>query len=117
MEAIEEFTDSGVEAWDTAKGVDIGGLVMENLELFWLRLTTGWFWGMHVAPPGATFSRTSQPPLKSSEYPWGLPDCTELHQAKIYEWNALALIAVEVIKICLRLGSGLTIEDPRISMI
>ena len=70
-----------------------------------------------MAPPGATSSRTSQPPLKSSEYPWGLPDCTELHQAKIDEWNVLALIAVEVIKICLRLGSGLTIEDPRISMI
>ena len=117
LEAIRQFTNSWGEAWDVEKGPEFDVLVTENLERLLRMLKTGWFWWVHVAPPCATFSRARQPPLRSFDHVWGLPDRNPKDQAKIDEGNALALIAVEVIKICIRLGIGFTLENPRSSMI
>ena len=98
-------------------GVEYDALASENLELLLRRIRQGWYWRVHIAPPCATFSKARSPPLRSTEHIWGLPHLDKESQAKLDDGNLLCLVAVEAVRLCIRLAMPFTLENPAGSFI
>ena len=95
--------------------------------LFWRILKESAVWYVHLSPPCGTSSRArdrpvpafltqqgapSPPPLRSSEYPLGLPGLTGLNATRVASANALYAFCGEVADYCTQHDIWWTMENP-----
>ena len=96
-------------------------------EILWTILSAPGLAAVHMGLPCGTSSRARElpipqamrqagvpepPPLRSAEFPMGLPNLAHHHQCRVDSANALYRLAVEVILWCYQRGVVLSIENP-----
>ena len=96
-------------------------------EILWTILDAPGLEAVHMGLPCGTSSRARElpipkvmrqagvpepPPLRSAEFPLGLPNLAPHHQCRVDSANALYALAVEVILWCYQRGIAVSIENP-----
>ena len=65
-----------------------------------------------VAPALQAMGVPNPPPLRSAEFPLGMPNLSGIHQAKIESANKLYRLAVEILVYCHRRNIVVSVENP-----
>ena len=96
-------------------------------EILWTILDAPGLEAVHMGLPCGTSSRARElpipkvmrqagvpepPPLRSAEFPLGLPNLAPHHQCRVDSANALYALAVEVILWCYQRGIAVSVENP-----
>ena len=108
--------------WDWKHNQDLDLTRRANQQLIRGWLSSKLLDAVWLGVPCNTFSRARErgggpPPLRSDEFPWGLPKLSVLDQRKVDTGNALARFASSVFQACLRQGIPCIIENPHTSRI
>ena len=65
-----------------------------------------------VAPALQAMGVPNPPPLRSAQFPLGMPNLSGIHQAKIESANKLYRLAVEILVYCHRRNIVVSVENP-----
>ena len=89
----------------------------EGVSLLWKMLSQPNIAGVHLGPPCGTSSRARDirpgpPPLRSSEFPEGLPCLHGVNLRRVQAANSLYQLSAEVFRYCMESGTLCTVENP-----
>ena len=115
-EACRRFAGSWVENWEFENGEEFDLLDRSILAALMSRIKRGEFWWIHMGPPCSMFSVARLPRLRSRRHPWGLPTLSAADRMLVKQGSLMCLVALEVARLCLRLGIAFTWENPESSM-
>lgn len=121
---LEVFSGCGVlalafrELGGRAATIDIAGMPSWDLLLpkqqaaLWACLATGEFQCVHLGPPCASFSVARTPPVRSAARPAGLRNLAGRDLKKVRDGNALAALALSVMRWAREHGIVAMLEQP-----
>ena len=113
---IRELRLSWVESWDLTMGAMFDLANPTRVSILIKRIRAGCYWCIHLAPPCSSFSRARQPKVRSRQHPWGLPRLRGRAARLVEMGNYLCLVALEILKECLKHGVMFSLENPVSSM-
>ena len=86
-----------------------------NRILGWI--TSGVVAGVWLGTPCSTWTRALRSPLRSEQYPDGLPDLTAEQDSKLRVGNESFTFTLRIIRACLKYNVGVMIENPQTSLL
>ena len=73
---------------------------------------SGWFLGVGLAPQCSSFSIAVTPPIRSADFPQGLPDLSVSNLQKVQVGNAQAAFVARIVRAALRASVAFWCENP-----
>ena len=86
-----------------------------NRILGWI--SSGVVAGVWLGTPCSTWTRALRSPLRSEQYPDGLPDLTAEQDSKLRVGNESFTFTLRIIRACLKYNVGVMIENPQTSLL
>ena len=75
-------------------------------------IKAGLFWGFGASPVCASFSVAITPPVRTRDYPEGIPDMSDKMKVKVLEGNSCVAWLVSILCLCISMDIVFWLENP-----
>ena len=99
------------QPWDLSLGDQFD--VLKHGEIFLQALGKGLVQSIHLATPCQSFSKARNPPLRSTDFPEGLPNLTSNQQVLVDTGNSLAAFTAAAVRAAIKSDLYFSVENPQ----